>query len=232
MYEILAKYYDEMMSADYDAWYEYVKSLGIKGRILEFGCGTGNFTSRLSKDGFNVVAVDISGEMLNVASQKCIGRRPLFIKDDMLKFKPNMPIDTVMIMCDGVNYIKEPQKLFNNIYSYLNNGGKLIFDISTEYKLKNVLGNNTFYFESEKADLVWQNYYKNNKLDMHLVFFKRQGHSYIKREENQRMYSYSADFILDALKQAGFNDVEVYGEMTTSQPKKTAERIHFVCKKG
>jgi len=67
---------------------------------------------------------------------------------------------------------------------------------------------------------------------MHLVFFKRQGHSYIKREENQRMYSYSADFILDALKQAGFNDVEVYGEMTTSQPKKTAERIHFVCKKG
>jgi len=232
MYEILAEYYDEMMSADYDAWYSYLKTFGIKGKVLELGCGTGNFTSRLCKDGYSVTAVDLSAEMLNVASRKCGARRPLFIKADMQEFLPPTKVDTVLVACDGVNYLKEPSKLFSKVYSYLAPDGVFIFDISTEYKLRNVLADNVFYFESEKADLVWQNDCKKNKLDMRLVFFEKQQHSYIKREENQRMYIYTQDELQKALFSAGFKSVDVYGDMTATEPKKNSERIHFVVKKG
>ena len=232
MYEILAEYYDEMMSADYDAWYAYLKTFGIKGKVLELGCGTGNFTSRLCKDGYDVMAVDLSAEMLNVASRKCNVRRPLLIKADMQEFLPPTMVDTVLVACDGVNYLKEPNKLFSKVYSYLASDGVFIFDVSTEYKLKNVLADNVFFFESEKADLVWQNYCKKNKLDMRLVFFEKSQHSYIKREENQRMYIYTQEELREMLLLAGFKSVSVYGDMTALAPKKNSERIHFVVKKG
>ncbi len=232
MYEILAEYYDEMMSADYDAWYSYIKSLGIKGKVVELGCGTGNFTSRLCADGFSVTAVDISEEMLNCASRKCLGRRPVLIREDMVKFRPVGGADTVLIMCDGVNYVRDVQRLFEGIYSYLADDGALIFDVSSEHKLNNVLGGNTFFYESERADLVWQNFRQRDKLEMRLVFFEKEGHNYNKREENQRMFVYSADFLLESLKKAGFKKISVFGEFTRRTPRAECERIHFVCKKG
>jgi len=231
MYEILASFYDEMMTADYDEWYSYIKSFGIKGDVLELGCGTGNFTTRLLDDGFKVVAVDISQQMLNVASQKCKDNRPIFIQEDMLKFKSPVAFDTVLVACDGVNYVSNANKLFKNVYSYLKKDGVFVFDVSTEYKLRNVLGRNTFYFETEKADLVWQNYCYKNSLDISLTFFEKLGDFYNKIEENQRMYIYGSDYLSSSLREAGFKDVKVYHEMTRQKPKEKSQRIHFVCKK-
>lgn len=38
--------------------------------MLELGCGTGHWTSFFVESGFNVIATDISDEMLNIAKQK------------------------------------------------------------------------------------------------------------------------------------------------------------------
>lgn len=48
--------------------YEIIKEkIGNKGRVLEIGCGTGQLAIQLAHQGLEVVAVDISSEMINYA---------------------------------------------------------------------------------------------------------------------------------------------------------------------
>ena len=49
-------------------------------KILEVGCGTGSYTKILLERGYEVTAVDISGNMLEIAGEKCACK---FIKGDV-----------------------------------------------------------------------------------------------------------------------------------------------------
>lgn len=72
---------------NYDIWYttplgKFVDELETQAimellqpkpgeRILDVGCGTGNYTIKLAKKGCIVTGIDVSEEMLNVALNKC-----------------------------------------------------------------------------------------------------------------------------------------------------------------
>ncbi len=73
-------------AADYDSWYttkmgkhvDWVETQcafgllqGRKGqKILDLGCGTGNFSIKLAKQDYSVTGIDISTEMLRIARKK------------------------------------------------------------------------------------------------------------------------------------------------------------------
>lgn len=75
-YTGFAQVYDTFMdNVPYDLWTEYLQSLlkeyGItEGLVLELGCGTGNVTRRLSKMGYDMIGIDSSEEMLEIAREK------------------------------------------------------------------------------------------------------------------------------------------------------------------
>ena len=75
-YEALAASYDRLTNdVDYEAtvdfYYEILKQEGLKPRTaVDLACGTGSVTAILSKKGLQVIGVDMSEEMLTVASQK------------------------------------------------------------------------------------------------------------------------------------------------------------------
>ncbi len=72
----LAPYYDELMShVPYSSWVDYVLKLCKRYKhspkqILDCACGTGNVTYELASRGFDVVGVDFSQEMIDVARRK------------------------------------------------------------------------------------------------------------------------------------------------------------------
>jgi ubiquinone/menaquinone biosynthesis C-methylase UbiE len=49
------------------------KHLGPRMRVLELGCGTGYFTRELVRSGADVVAIDVSPELLEIARANCPG---------------------------------------------------------------------------------------------------------------------------------------------------------------
>ena len=73
-------------ASDYDAWYTDKKGSFVdmvetdlafellkvkKGmKILDMGCGTGNFSIKLAEKGCHVTGADISDEMLKIARKK------------------------------------------------------------------------------------------------------------------------------------------------------------------
>ena len=75
-YESFAGVYDLFMdNIDYPAWCTYLigilKEYGIEdGLIAELGCGTGSMTELLAAEGYDMIGIDNSPDMLEVAQEK------------------------------------------------------------------------------------------------------------------------------------------------------------------
>ncbi len=237
-YTHLAKLYDDFMyDVSYDDWGEYIKSLVSGKNIIEFACGTGNITKQLAKAGYNIIAVDISEEMLQVAQEKLfsVGKQAVFVCEDMTTLKLNKRVQSAICCCDGVNYIIEESGLknfFANVYDCLEEGGVFTFDISSEHKVKNVLGNEFFYDDDEDQTLFWQNSLDGSLLTMNITLFIGKEEIYKRYDEAHLFKMWQTDYILQALKDCGFERAEAYGFLTKSPPKKDDERIQFYAKKA
>lgn len=239
-YNEFAYIYDRLMQADvdYNAWCDYIENLlalhnAEPDTVCELACGTGNITSRLEKRGYNITGVDISEDMLAVASEKL--NHAQLLCSDMSHFMPYKKYDVFLCMIDGINYVTVPkavERTFKNVRSALNDNGVFIFDISTRHKLKNILGNETFIHSDYDVFYSWQNQYieKYDLSDMLLNFFVREGDTYRRFEERHLQRGYSEKEICTMLKRAGFTEITVYDELTFNSPKTDSERIVFVCR--
>ncbi|SHJ84160.1 class I SAM-dependent DNA methyltransferase [Tepidibacter formicigenes] len=244
-YESFAFIYDKLMdNVDYGMWINYIENIikrenVIVKNILELACGTGNLTIPLAQKGYDIVGIDISEEMLDVAKQKCLEEEidVVFLNQDMRELDFEIyDLDCVLCACDGFNYILEEEELkniFENVYKLLKEEGIFIFDISSYFKMSNILSNNTFGENREDIAYIWQNYFdeEENIVEMDLAFFIRNGKYFEKFEETHYQRAYNNEEILDILKHTGFNNIKVYKDFTFLQADEESERVFFVCKK-
>lgn len=239
MYQDFSSIYDLLMSdVDYNAWKIYFKSIFDKfskkpNLILDLGCGTGTLTNMLANDGFDMIGVDSSTDMLAIAKEK--NQNILYLNMDITDFELYGTVDAIISSLDCINYVCDENdlvKLLRLVNNYLNFGGLFIFDISSEYKLSNVLGDNTFVFDEKGVFYSWENYFEDNICTLNLTFFVENEDGLYKRiNETQYQRAYSVNEILNAAKIAGLNVLGVYDEFTFNTPKDKSERIFFVLEK-
>lgn len=232
-YSILAKYYDTLMGDfDYDGYFEFIKDR-LNGEGVDLACGSGEMTIRLAKDGNKMIGVDMSAEMLNVATQKA-KKSALDVKWvnlDMTQVELNHQVDFITCVCDGVNYIptNELEKFFDRVYGLIKLGGKFIFDVSSCYKLENILGDNLFCEDYDDVTYIWSNTLGKGYVDMDIDFFEKiEGDTYRRIEESHRQYLHSVDFIKSCLAKW---QVEVYDGETYGKAKDKSKRIIFIATK-
>ncbi len=240
MYTAFASVYDRLMAnVDYAAWAAFYRELlrlrGVSGgAVCECACGTGNLTLPLAKT-YAMTGVDVSCDMLCVAQEKA--RRAAlaipFVQADMRAFTLHRPADGVLCTCDGVNYLESERDIaafFRAAYRALKPGGALIFDVSTPYKLKHLLGDNFLCEDNPDVGYLWKNqfYPKNCRVEMHLsIFLRETGNLYRKITEDQVQYGYTQAVLKALLAQEGFADITVHGERTADAPKPTEKRWHI-----
>lgn len=239
-YQDFAYIYDRLMHCDidYDKWCDYIENLFDKHSVspdtlCELACGTGNITSRLYSRGYNMTGVDISSDMLFVAQEKTDDIE--YICSDMSKVNLDGTYDGFLCMIDGLNYVITPKAIINTfktVKEHLKENGVFIFDISSQYKLKNIIGNETFIHSEYDVFYSWENRYieRYNLSDMLLNFFVRNGDSYNRFEERHLQRGWSVDEMKKMLKMAGFTDISVYNELTFEAPTDDSQRLVFVCK--
>lgn len=227
MYTALAAYYDALMrDVDYEGWCDFVAKY-VDGCGADLACGTGKFTLGLIERGKKVFGADISPQMLEAARKNATERgiAAQFVLMDMTKFVAAKPLDFVVCMCDGINYVKEPKKVFKSVYAALKNGGRFIFDLSSQYKLTEVIGNNVFYEDGEDLTYIWSNRLSAGKyVDMQLTFFTKDGERYVRSDESHRQYIHSEERIVAELRDAGYKRV-------TRLKKNDKLRLHFMAEK-
>lgn len=246
-YGKFATLYDLFMEGtDYDTWAQYLASFIEKGsKIVECGCGTGEITIRLKKLGYEIIGVDISEAMLSAASKKACrkGLNIQFVQMDMCKLVLHRPVDCVIVPCDGINYltsVKKVEEFFKSANLALKSGGRLIFDISSRYKLSQVLGLNTFSDSRVDAAYIWRNNYdeKSKLIEMNLEFFKFKmkddnGTPLFERFfEKHIQRAHSERELCSWLENAGFEPEAVYADFTREAPENYSERLQFIARKS
>lgn len=105
-------------------------------KILDVGCGTGNFSVKLAEIGCKVVGIDLSEKMLNIARAKIKEDLDLeFHQMDVCKLDfSDEEFDGVFSMA-AFEFIGEPQKAYKEMYRVLKkNGNLLIGTINRESK--------------------------------------------------------------------------------------------------
>lgn len=243
-YNSFSLYYDRLMNVDFDYGKitDYIENLLDMYKpdaklLCEIACGTGNITIPLSERGYDMIASDKSSDMLNIAKKKAAAKNQesiLFLNQDMTKPDLYGTVDAFLCFVDGINYCISSYSLFNMLKKiktcFLEPDGVFLFDISSEYKLKNIIGNNTFIHDGDDIFYTWENRFikSKNLSDMYLNFFiNRKGGHYTRFSERHLQRAYSTEEILRMLKCAGFKNTDIYDGFTFDKPHKNSERIVF-----
>ena len=151
----------------------------------------------------------------------------------MREFELYGTVRAVVSICDSMNYILEPEELvqvFRLVNNYLDPGGIFIFDLNTEYKYKELMGENTFAEDRTESSFIWQNYYDEKKQvnEYDLTLFIREGELYRKFEETHFQRCYSLDEVKAAAETAGMEFVTAYDAFTKDPVKEDSERIYVI----
>ncbi len=239
-YTGFAKVYDLFMDdIPYEKWCDYVTGLlkehGVeKGLVLDLGCGTGKLTRMLAGRGYDMIGVDCSGEMLELAAQQNEDGRILYLQQDMREFELYGTVRAIVSICDSMNYLMEYEELVQVLRlanNYLDPGGIFIFDMNTPYKYREVLGEQTIAENREEGSFIWENYFDEeqgiNEYDLTL-FIREEDGRYQKYEETHFQRAYDQQTIKKAIEEAGLKLAAIYEACEREAPKEDSERMYFV----
>ena len=242
-YQTFAYLYDELtQNVEYEKRCDYILSFfeqnGIKsGTVLDLACGTGSMSIPFMKKGYRIIGVDLSEEMLEIASNRLFeaGNSFSLLKAKMQEFELPEKAEACICCLDSINHLNNIDDVlatFKNVYDSLNNGGLFVFDINTVYKHNEVLADNTFVFDEDDYYLVWDNEAVDNRtVRILLDMFILNGESYDRFSEEFEETAYSVEELSSLLNKVGFVDIKVYDELSYDEPKNDSERLYFVCKK-
>lgn len=237
MYEDFSYIYDKLsFDLDYEGYANNILKLVEEYKIkkenmLELAAGSGMLTNYFFDEFENIDALDISPDMLNVFAEKYDNDNVNLIYYDMVEFENPDQYDLIVILLDSINYVTDPtelKKLFDNCYKNLKENGLLVFDINSEYKIKEIFGSNCYVYEYEDIFYSWDNFYEDELVDMHLNFFvENEDGSYNRIYEYQQERLYKVEEVKKVLEKSGFVDIKTYDEDDFGKVKEDSQRILF-----
>ena len=162
---------------NYDSWYETKQgrfidlveteaafdliTLSPGAKVLDAGCGTGNFSIKLAEHGYLVTGIDISSDMLNIARKKCMAKG---LKVDLQTMNiehlllPDNYFDAAFSMA-AFEFIADPEPAYRELYRVVKPGGQILIGTIN----RDSLWGKTYIAEASKnPDSVFKHaYFKN-----------------------------------------------------------------------
>ena len=207
--------------------------------VLDLGCGTGTLTELLAQKGYDMIGVDLSPEMLDVAFRKRerSGSRILYLCQDMRELDLYSTVGTVVSVCDSVNYLLKDEEVaesFTLVNNYLYPGGIFILDFNTVYKYEQVIGDATIAENREECSFIWENYYdpkgRINEYDLTVFVKEGEGGLFRRFSETHFQRGYTPGEICGFVEQAGMRVELMLDADTHKPPTRTSERIYVVAR--
>jgi len=101
---------------------------GVKHKILDVGCGTGNFSIKLAEMGFDVVGIDISNEMLKIARKKAQQQNLEidFIQMDIVNNTLINDSFDLVISVTAFEFMHDIKNAFHKMYSLVKERGYIM----------------------------------------------------------------------------------------------------------
>jgi len=193
-----------------------LRQAGIRsGLVVDLGCGSGIWAADLVRRGYDVLGIDSSAAMIELARKQAPEAR--FVSASFLKAK--LPAcDAVTAIGEVFNYTfdkgnsrRELARFFGRVHEALRPGGVFIFDIAEPgraLRRAHAQGRDwAILFEAESAcDLLIRR----------MTSFRQVGKLYRRSQETHRLRLYRSSDIAAALRGAGFavRVLRAYGRMS------------------
>ncbi|SEF79534.1 Methyltransferase domain-containing protein [Eubacterium ruminantium] len=246
-YSKFAYVYDKLMdNIPYDEWTSYLTGIlrrnGINdGIVAELGCGTGNITERLAKEGYDMIGIDNSPEMLDIAQQKKdeTGSSTLYICQDMREFELYGTVRAVVSLCDSINYILEEEDLlqvFKLVNNYLDPKGLFIFDFNSLHYYRDIVADNTIAEDRDETSFIWDNYFDEESRinELSLALFIKETNDddniYRKYSELHLQRAYTLEEIKHLIELSGMEFVADFNAFTDDPSDERSERIYVIAR--
>lgn len=217
---LLAGIYDQINGSAYLPYADYLEEsfkladIDVK-EVLDLGCGTGGITSLLADRGYDMIGLDISPDMLNLARERNYGKNTLLLCQDMCEFELYGTVQAIYSSFDCLNYItenKDLKQVFVLARNYLEAGGLFIFDVNTEYRYKTVYNEKSYVYEFDELLAIWRSTYneENGECEFEIdVFSEEADGSYSRYTEIQNQRLHTHEEIMESA--CGFNLISVSG---------------------
>jgi SAM-dependent methyltransferase len=246
-YTSFAEVYDMFMdNVPYEEWTEYLCSILREyhiedGILLDLGCGTGNMTRLFAEKGYDMIGIDNSMEMLDIArNRQDAGKLSesaeiLYLLQDMRSFELYGTVRAVYSACDCLNYILDEDELrtvFRLVNNYLDPRGIFVFDMNTVFKYEEMLADNTFAENREESSFIWENYYdpesRINEYDLTLFVKEAESDHFLRYRETHYQRGYSVEQVQRLLEEAGMEFIAAYDGYTKQPLCPDSERMTIV----
>lgn len=163
-YEILAEPYSALVDTKFEnAYIERPATLSllpdVKGmKVLDAGCGPGSYSEWLVEHGAEVVAVDVSPKMVELARKRLSERIVVHLADlgGPLDFLEDGTFDIVLAPL-VLDCIEDWDSLFSEFHRILSSDGVLVFSVChpfTEFLLRS----KGRYFDTELVEAEWKGF--------------------------------------------------------------------------
>ena len=251
-YGAISTIYDKINShVDYKAWADFFeecfeKYLSCRPElVLDLACGTGSMTLELAERGYDMIGIDGSSDMLNVAFDRKfdleLKNDVLFLLQDMREFELYGTVGAITCCLDSLNYLTgdgELEKVVSLAHNYLDPDGLFLFDVNTPHKFEKIYAKNSYVYDAEDCGgdsfCIWQNYYdESTKIcDFSLTVFEKNedSDSYSRRDELQCERCYSREEITHALQNNGFEIIGFYSDYKFTPANEINERWYVVAR--
>ncbi|WP_261305666.1 class I SAM-dependent DNA methyltransferase [Paenibacillus andongensis] len=250
-YEKFAYTYDRLMnSMPYEDWLRFVKEsferFGMQpSTIVDLGCGTGNLTIPLAKEGYQLTGIDLSEDMLAVAEQKTgeyksqlRGGAIHWVQQDLREWDLGEQVDVALSICDSLNYLLEEEDIvdaFRQTFEGLKPGGLFLFDVHTPEQLFAYADSQPFFLNEDDVAYIWTSELNEERVQIEhelTIFVKDSGLNTFRRiDETHQQRAYSLQWLKDTLLTVGFTEVHMASDFTWDEPTSMTERAFFIAKK-
>ena len=240
-YETFAFVYDEVMDDSlYQQWLDFsLRHFPVAtNQILELACGTGALAVEFAQKGFDVTGLDLSEEMLTLASDRGLqaGVSVNWIAGDMLDLTDIGEYQAVTCFSDSLCYMPDAvqvKQVFEGVYQLLKDSGTFIFDVHSTHQVDDVFPEYSFHDQTEEFAFLWDSYPgdSSHSIEHFLTFFvKRDGELFERFDELHKERTYPLETYKKMLTEVGFKS-EVFADFTDEEPNETSKRWFFVCQK-
>ena len=179
------------------------------GQVVDLGCGSGIWARELMRSGYQVLGIDLSASMIQLARRHAPGAR--FRTGSLLRVRlPRCRAVTSMGECvnycfDRANSRAHLKRFFRRVYQALDPGGAFVFDIVEPGQLPHGAsrriyrqGTDWAVFSETTEDR------RRNMLTRRITAFRRHGKLYRRSEETHRLRLYRSSELAGDLSRTGF----------------------------
>lgn len=200
------------MAPRVQAFYESLPQASRHRSVLDLCCGTGQLAVHFLDEGYRVVGLDRSEDMLAWARRNS-GRhvesgRARFVRGDVRDFHLEERFGLATCLFDSLNHLDgldDLERCFQCVRGALDPGGVFIFDLNTRLGFQQ-RWNNVEVVEAEDHVLVVRGIYdgSSDRALMRISGFVRRGAGWERFSELFAEHAFASTEVLRALQRAGF----------------------------